>query len=84
MATLTHKQVTNRFKLDLAELCAKHNIIITSESDIQVEIEPVYITERGIYTEFGADFSIGKRFDKTSADSIKAKIAQSDWSTHTR
>ena len=81
---MTHKQVTERFKLDLAELCERHNILITSESDIQVEIDPVYITKSGLYTEYGAEFSIGRRFDKESASEIRANITKSDWPTHTR
>ena len=84
MATMTHKQVTERFKLDLAALCEKHNILITSDSNIHVEIDPVYITERGIYTEFGAEFDIGTRFDKDAAKEIRAKIEKTDWPSHTR
>ena len=64
MSTLTHQQVANRFKCDLAALCKKHNITIISKNDILVEIEPVYDVDKHIYLEFGAEFNLGKRFDK--------------------
>ena len=84
MATLTHEQVANRFKLELAELCKQYNITIISDSDILVEVEPVYDKSRDVYTEFGAEFNIGKRFDRHTADKIKESIEKEVWPSHTR
>lgn len=84
MATKTHKQVAERFKLQLAELCEQYDITIISASPIQVEIEPVYDKEAALYKEYGAVFDIGQRFDKTSADKIRELIEKSDWPSHTR
>lgn len=69
MSTLTHQQVSSRFKSDLTGLCKKHNIQITSDSDIFVQIEPVYDKTSNLYLEFGAEFSLGKSFNAHTTES---------------
>ena len=92
MRCLTHKQVEARFRADLMALCMKHNVSITSESDIMVEIQPVYDRDTNLYCEYGADFSLGKAFTPMTVSimlddglpTTGCVIRPSDFPKHTR
>lgn len=56
----THKKVQEEFMNELRDMCEKHNISISSDSDIIVEVAPIYNTSTNLYESYGAIFVLNQ------------------------
>jgi len=82
---LTHKQVEENFIKELQEMCQKHSITITSESDININILPIYNKQTGLYESYGATFVLNQKILNVRQESKKEFLTDTkNFPKHTR